>query len=152
VPLDLLARAGGLLFILAFIIAASTTLYLFLKVWAAPSIVAAPHSTTVYWNVIANVDWLLLVAVFVVMVICGWIFSWYFDINIFGLSRFYQFRLVRCYLGATRWKPGVRKPHPFTGFDREDDLLLSELKGDYTGPYPILNCTLNLAGSSDLAL
>jgi hypothetical protein len=152
VPLDLLARAGGLLFILAFVIATATTLYLFLKVWAAPSIVADPHSTTVYWNVTANVGWLLLVAVFVVMVICGWIFSWYFDINIFGLSRFYQFRLVRCYLGATRWKPGVRKPHPFTGFDLKDDLLLSELKGDYTGPYPIMNCTLNLAGSSDLAL
>jgi len=80
------------------------------------------------------------------------LFSWLFGINIFGLSQFYRNRLVRCYLGATRWAPGLRKPHPFTKFDFKDDMLLSKLKDDFRGPFPIFNCTLNLAGSADLAL
>jgi Patatin-like phospholipase len=146
VPLDLLAKVGGFLFILAFAVAAATTLYLFLMVWYNKSL------STCYWEVLQKVQSAILWGTLAVVLACGLVFSWFFDINIFGLSRFYQYRLVRCYLGATRWKPGLRKPHPFTRFDHKDDLCLSELKGDYAGPYPILNCTLNLAGSSDLAL
>ncbi len=146
VPLASLAKVGGFLFIVAFAIAAATTLYLFLMVWDNDSLSGG------YWVLFSNIQSPLLGAVLAIILACGILFSWFFDINIFGLSRFYQYRLVRCYLGATRWKPGVRKPHPFTDFDIRDDLKLSELKGDYSGPYPILNCTLNLAGSSDLAL
>jgi hypothetical protein len=146
VPLDLLAKIGGFLFIIAFFITAATTLSLFLSVWGTAA------WSTHYWSMLDQIGWWLLTIVLVVVTFCGFIFSRYFDINIFGLSRFYQYRLVRCYLGATRWNPGVRQPHPFTGFDRKDDLCLGHLKGKYKGPYPILNCTLNLAGSSDVAL
>ena len=146
VPMALLAKVGGFLFIVAFAIAGATTLYLFLRIWNTDSL------STGYWVSVSNIHLPILGVVLATTFACGMLFSWFFDINIFGLSRFYQYRLVRCYLGATRWKPGVRKPHPFTGFDIRDDLKLSELKGDYSGPYPILNCTLNLAGSPDLAL
>jgi len=77
---------------------------------------------------------------------------------VFGLNQFYRNRLVRCYLGATRWAPGLRTPHPFTAFDGGDDLPLADLryKGTdptpYRGPFPIVNCALNLGGSSDLIL
>jgi hypothetical protein len=146
VPLDVLAKIGGFLFILGFAAMAATTLFLFLMNWDDNSL--SPD----YWCRLKGVHTPILWWVLAVVLVCGLVFSWFFDINIFGLSRFYQYRLVRCYLGATRWKAGVREPHPFTKFDYKDDLWLSELKGDYSGPYPILNCTLNLAGSPDLAL
>lgn len=101
-------------------------------------------------------------AVLGVLFIVGMVFSWRFEINIFGLNQFYRNRIVRCYLGATRWSPGLRKPHPFTGFDEDDEIPLEHLRSDYTGqryqngdfrgPFPIVNCTLNLGGSSDLAI
>jgi Patatin-like phospholipase len=76
------------------------------------------------------------------------------DINEFSLNAFYRNRLVRCYLGATR-KPAERHPQNFTGFDDHDDLKLKDLaatQGPQSGPFHIVNCALNLGGSSDLAL
>ena len=74
------------------------------------------------------------------------------DINEFSLNAFYRNRLARCYLGATRFAPGdKRTPQNFTGFDDKDDIPLSDLTGT-TGPFHIVNCALNLGGSSDLAL
>jgi len=77
------------------------------------------------------------------------------DINEFGLNAFYRNRLVRCYLGATRYLPGERNPQNFTGFDDNDDLKLVDLREDTrpsAGPLHIVNCALNLGGSGDLAL
>src|SRR5262249_50061906 len=77
------------------------------------------------------------------------------DINEFSLNAFYRSRLARCYLGATRFAPGERRPQNFTGFDDGDDLELCELttkRGMSGGPLHIVNCALNLGGSSDLAL
>jgi hypothetical protein len=146
IPLDLLAKAGGFLFILTFFIVAATALYSYITVWGT-------LKWSDYWHVLELNQSLHVAYALVATAICGIIFSYYFDINLFSLSRFYQYRLVRCYLGATRWRPGVRRPHPFTGFDPKDDFLLSELNSpSYVGPYPLVNCTLNLAGSPDLAL
>ncbi|MDH4065970.1 MAG: hypothetical protein OEW19_16340, partial [Acidobacteriota bacterium] len=77
------------------------------------------------------------------------------DVNEFSLNAFYRHRLVRCYLGATRFAPGERSPQNFTGFDENDDLPLADLvEPDQppAGPLHIVNCALNLGGSSDLAL
>jgi hypothetical protein len=76
------------------------------------------------------------------------------DINEFSLSAFYRNRLVRCYLGATR-PAEERRPQNFTGFDEEDDIKLARLRAGHQktdGPFHIVNCALNLGGSSDLAL
>ncbi len=69
--------------------------------------------------------------------------------------------LVRCYLGASH---DDRKADWFTGFDPDDDLRLAKLdhanplghpnpkvEDMYPGPYPIVNCALNLVGGKDLA-
>jgi hypothetical protein len=72
------------------------------------------------------------------------------DINEFSLNAFYRNRLVRCYLGATRFRPGERTPQNFTGFDDDDDIALADLSSG--GPLHLVNCALNLGGSSDLAL
>jgi hypothetical protein len=77
------------------------------------------------------------------------------DVNEFSLNAFYRNRLVRCYLGATRFRPGERTPQNFTGFDGKDDLPLPQLVEagqPLNGPLHIVNCALNLGGSSDLAL
>jgi len=77
------------------------------------------------------------------------------DINEFSLNAFYRNRLVRCYLGATRFRPGERNPQNFTGFDDDDDIplaVLTEKDRPSAGPFHIVNCALNLGGSSDLAL
>ena len=59
--------------------------------------------------------------------------------NEFSLHTFYRNRLVRCFLGASR----KRTPHPFTGFDDEDDLPLAALAATaphgHIRPYPIFN-------------
>ena len=73
------------------------------------------------------------------------------DINEFSLNAFYRNRLVRCYLGATR-KDTDRNPQNFTGFDDDDDMPLAMTPGSSIRPLHIVNCALNLGGSSDLAL
>src|SRR6185436_658526 len=83
--------------------------------------------------------------------------AWRVDINEFSLNAFYRNRLVRCYLGATRFTFDgrcERKPQNFTGFDDDDDIALTDLltRQPPSGPLHIVNCALNLGGSSDLAL
>jgi hypothetical protein len=74
------------------------------------------------------------------------------DINEFSLNAFYRNRLVRCYLGATR-DATARNPQNFTGFDEADDVPLAYEPGQaLSTPLHIVNCALNLGGSSDLAL
>jgi hypothetical protein len=75
------------------------------------------------------------------------VLSWRVDVNDFSLHHFYRNRLVRCYLGASN---GTRNPHPFTGFDENDDLPLSTFAGSYPGPYPLLNASLNITGGGEL--
>jgi hypothetical protein len=153
--LQLLAKLGGLLFILGLALISSTILYLFLTHFALPPSALSgslSDDPRAYWESLQKMAFGKLFEVLAFTTICGLIFGWYFEINIFGLNQFYRNRLVRCYLGATRWMPGIRSAHPFTKFDFEDDLPLSDLQGDYPGPFPLLNCALNLAGSADLAL
>jgi hypothetical protein len=121
----------------------------------AESSCVATRMLPYFWTVL-----LLLVGI-------AWLFSWRFDLNTFGLNQFYRNRLVRCYLGATRWEPGARNPDRFTGFDDKDDFDVTRLRyspppvskgasGEdgqpFRGPFPIINCTLNLGGSSDLSV
>lgn len=74
------------------------------------------------------------------------------DVNEFSMHAMYRNRLVRCYLGASRTS---REPHPFTGLDPRDDLLMQDItraKGrrPYDGPLPIFNTTLNVSSSERL--
>ncbi len=76
-----------------------------------------------------------------------------FNINEFSMHHFYKNRLVRCYLGAGRGK--ARHPNRLTGFDPLDDFPIAEIspraQKPYFGPYPIVNCALNLNTGSELA-
>ncbi len=112
--------------------------------WSPPALTLPFHSSV-------DVGALLLCVVIVLVL------SWRVDINQFSLHLLYRNRLTRCYLGAST-KPR-RHQNLFTGFDPNDDLLLADfgaarphaLPRGYSGPYPIINVTLNLVGGGDLA-
>ncbi|HET6409153.1 MAG TPA: patatin-like phospholipase family protein, partial [Chthoniobacteraceae bacterium] len=70
------------------------------------------------------------------------------NVNRFSMHMMYRNRLVRAYLGASR-KARERKPHVFTGFDRDDDVRLHELRTQR--PLHVINMTLNLVGGANLA-
>ena len=121
--------------------------------------VELPHYLT-HWNLLAkgqtyqlNGHWAIS-TLLIISITCLFLLAWRLDINEFSLNAFYRNRLARCYLGATR-RPSERTPHEFTGFDRNDDLKLTELlinNQTPCGPFHILNCALNLGGSSDLGM
>ncbi|HWB14419.1 MAG TPA: hypothetical protein VG826_34655 [Pirellulales bacterium] len=102
------------------------------------------------------------------------------DVNLFSLHALYANRLVRCYLGASRYKSqwdqrkpkgastGVQMParveDRMTGMDADDDLPLRlltigyESGGDgrvkpttYWGPYLLINTALNMVSGAELA-
>ena len=139
---DLLARVAPFVFIAGLLMIVAFILHTIIGVnggrnwWDEP---AGP---------LAVVSGLMLLICFAVTLLLGW----RVDINEFSLNAFYRNRLVRCYLGATRDELD-RNPQNFTGFDDKDDLPLAFRKDDgLDGPYHIVNCALNLGGSSDLAL
>ena len=151
-----LARFGAFMFIVGAVVGAALLVHvLLIRLWVSGRAVSA----ATYWgnlNAITTAQYLWSALALVTL---GAILSWRVEINVFGLNQFYRNRLVRCYLGATRWVPGLRRPHRFTGFDEKDDLALSQFRHDakvgglpYRGPFPIINCSLNLGGSSDLLL
>ncbi len=164
--LQLIARLGGLIFIVGAVAFASAGVYVILGQTVANNFYDGQLTMAKHFD---NLDEIgkapgkffpVLGWILIGLFLLGRLFSNRFDLNTFGLNQFYRNRLVRCYLGATRWQPGARRPHLFTGFDDDDDLPLSALTvadqgycGDiYRGPFPIVNCSLNLGGSSDLAL
>jgi hypothetical protein len=51
--------------------------------------------------------------------------SQFLDSNVYSMHGMYRNRLIRGYLGASRWQ---RRPEPFTGFDPQDDLQMYELR------------------------
>jgi hypothetical protein len=115
---------------------------------------------TLYWANLTALPETKRLETLAFLLFLAWVFSRRFDLNTFGLNEFYRNRLVRCYLGATRWQPGMRHPHLFTGFDDADDVKLASLRTaddsfcheSFRGPFPVINCALNLGGSSDLAV
>jgi len=112
-----------------------------------------------YWYQLQQIDqhapinWIVMGAC---LLLLG-LFASRVDINEFSLNAFYRSRLVRCYLGATR--PATqRHPQNFTNFDDADDICLAKLVAanesgpTLAGPFHIVNCALNLGGSSDLTV
>ncbi|SHH56672.1 patatin-like phospholipase family protein [Flavobacterium defluvii] len=72
--------------------------------------------------------------------------SWRVGVNEFSLHHFYRNRLIRAFMGATRSREDrIKTANAFTGFDTDDDILLSSMlvEDGYSGPFPILNTALN---------
>jgi hypothetical protein len=138
---EVLARIAPFVFIAGVLLAVSWVIHLIINLnggadwWATPS------------EPVAAVPLVMLALCLAVTIVL----SARVDINEFSLNAFYRNRLVRCYLGATR-KETDRNPQNFTGFDDDDDMPLSFMPGQPIRPLHIVNCALNLGGSTDLAL
>ena len=57
-------------------------------------------------------------------------------VNKFSMHALYRNRLIRAYLGASRYS---RRPHPFTGFDEKDDLQMYHLRPELLWPNDLRN-------------
>lgn len=118
---------------------------------AVPVEAAPCCSVTSYPRTILNLGILA-----VILVAVAWVASWFVNINRFSLHGLYRNRLVRAFLGPSH--PG-RKPDRFTGFDMDDNIYMSDLwetgamqhRGDDWRPFHILNMTLNMVSSRELA-
>jgi hypothetical protein len=110
---------------------------------------AAQLNASWHWSGNGLLVCLLFATAAIALLLC-----WRVDINEFSMHMMYRNRLARCYLGASN--TGLRRPHPFTGFDPNDDIDLASLRQaqwrkEKNGPYPIINCSLNLVGGEELA-
>jgi len=119
-----------------------------------------------YWTIAGRIrnEWVW--EAFDILLLLSIFLSWRVDINRFSMNLIYRNRIVRCYLGASN--PN-RQEQPFTGFDPADDVQLATfaqpdqnasappggtrgpLIRAYSGPYPILNATLNVTHGRRLA-
>ena len=154
--IELLAPVGAVVFLVAALFGVATLLYSFL-LNVATSATMLPAD---YWSAMREISqgrwWVPGTAA--VTLALGLLFSWRVELNIFSLNHFYRNRLVRCYLGASVFWPRTRTPNSFTGFDPNDDILLNSLRAaedpekPFRGPFPIINCSLNLGGSDDLSV
>jgi hypothetical protein len=57
--------------------------------------------------------------------VVSFLMSWLLNVNIYSMHGMYRNRLIRAYLGASRW---FRRPDPFTGFDPQDNVEMYELR------------------------
>jgi hypothetical protein len=78
----------------------------------------------------------------------GIVMGFFINVNKFSLHATYRTRLIRAFLGASRTDE-ERKPHKFTGFDPDDNILLRDLKPDK--PFHVINAALNLVKGEELA-
>lgn len=74
--------------------------------------------------------------------------NWFININIFSLHGMYRMRLMRAFLGASNFR---RRPDDFVNFDPTDTPLEAVLPACQGVPLHIINSTLNLVGTQELA-
>lgn len=119
----------------------------------------------------------------IALLLLWWLASWCININKFSLHGMYRNRLIRAYLGASRSLPGddpahdaqlaglegkrpdhkswLRRPHPFTGFDPDDNPdMAPEMPNGATRndtlagaqrPLHVVNIAVNLVHGQNLA-
>jgi Patatin-like phospholipase len=111
----------------------------------------------------ALVDWchprVVPIISLVILTALAFATSWSININLFSLHSIYRNRLVRAFLGASR-HPDERRAsaNRFTDFASDDSLPIAKLwdreqasDGDNWRPLHIINATLNLISSRNLA-
>jgi hypothetical protein len=98
----------------------------------------------------AAVDLLACVA----LLMAGFIFSYFINVNRFSLHALYRNRLVRAFLGSARARAEPRRaPDSFTGFDSADNCHMTELAsaGDPQRLLHVINMTLNVVAANNPA-
>jgi hypothetical protein len=95
---------------------------------AADQVLTAEPLTRTHIIILRKANWpalgIALLAAIVLSIIAGGLL----DVNTYSMHSMYRNRLIRAYLGASRW---IRRPDPFTGFDPQDNLQVHQLRPDY---------------------
>lgn len=86
--------------------------------------------------------------IWVISLVVGLLVNWAININTFSLHGMYRMRLMRAFLGASNTR---RNPDMFTGFDDRDLVWETEVPCGPGVPLHLINATVNLVGTSDLA-
>jgi hypothetical protein len=146
--LDLLARIAPYMFTIGIVGLLSMLVQ---AIVAPPSALRCPTPTlscvyAAHANATLATDGPTLVIAFLAFLAAALVLGWRVDINKFSLYMMYRNRLVRAYFGASSAR---RKPHPFTGFDSDDDPQFADLQDQR--PYHIVNTSLNLVSGEELA-
>ena len=74
--------------------------------------------------------------------------GFFINVNKFSLHATYRNRLIRAFLAASRTTK-ARRPHLFTGFDKDDNIDLRELRAEK--PFHVINAALNVVKGEQLA-
>jgi hypothetical protein len=129
--------------------------------WAAPAPggFLALRAWPDYLTIVEDAPCAVVFALVAAGVGVSFLVSTLISLNKFSLHSIYRNRLIRAYLGAARAlvtpRGAVRRPHPFTGFDPEDNLRLERLADDDDGrcqrPLHVVNMALNLVAGDNLA-
>jgi|GEM_PF-389856 len=77
-----------------------------------------------------------LAAFFVIVLSVALLMSRLLNVNLYSMHAMYRNRLIRAYLGASRWQ---RHPDAFTGFDPEDNVDMWELRPEVLWPSSFLD-------------
>jgi hypothetical protein len=86
--------------------------------------------------------------IFLTALLLSLLVNWAININIFSLHGMYRMRLMRAFLGASNTQ---RVPNPFTGFDDRDTVYEHAIASGPGMPLHVINTTVNLVGTSNLA-
>ncbi|MEA2240171.1 MAG: hypothetical protein QOC81_4895 [Thermoanaerobaculia bacterium] len=77
-----------------------------------------------------------ILAFFAIVLTAALLMSRLLNVNLYSMHAMYRNRLMRAYLGASRWQ---RHPDAFTGFDPEDDIAMWELRAEVLWPTSFLD-------------
>ncbi|MDP9190824.1 MAG: patatin-like phospholipase family protein [Acidobacteriota bacterium] len=89
-----------------------------------------------YFNELRSTRLPMLFAFLIAAVAVAWIMAVVLNVNIYSMHGMYRNRLIRAYLGASRWS---RTPDPFTGFDPQDNIEMWNLRPQCLWPTSFIN-------------
>lgn len=92
--------------------------------------------------IVEHTDPLLMILIALGSPILALLVSRCIGVNVFSMHAMYRNRLVRAYLGASRWR---RDPNRFTGFDPRDNVSMHDLRPEYCWTYSFRDVDASLA-------
>jgi hypothetical protein len=127
-----ITAATTLLLILALLSLATTYFLKYMDGLSTPAVgsifgATASPAARLHLAVLQNVHWTTIALVMDVAFGIAVAMSFLLDANVYSMHGMYRNRLIRAYLGASRW---FRRPDPFTGFDPQDDMAMFELRAE----------------------
>ncbi len=95
-------------------------------------------SSSVYFQALRDTRVASLLMFTLIASIIAILMSALLNVNVYSMHSMYRNRLIRAYLGASRWQ---RRPDPFTGFDPRDNIEMWKLRPQLIWPTSFIDFT-----------